>query len=83
MSVLDYVAIGLIFFLVCLGCLTIVLLGRWPGYIASKREHPYRSAVTIGGWVTLFAGGIFYPLVLIWAYSGSTDEEVSKRGENS
>ncbi|WP_366140690.1 DUF3302 domain-containing protein [uncultured Shimia sp.] len=39
----------------------------------TARDHPYRTAVTIGGWVTLIGGGVFFPLVLIWAYAGTPD----------
>ena len=76
MTTLDYIAIGMILFMVGLGIGVIVFLGGWPGRVAAKRKHPYRSAVSIGGWVTLVAGGVLFPLVLIWAYAGSTDAEV-------
>ena len=75
MTSLDYVALGMLLFMAILGICVFVFLGGWPGRVAAKHNHPYLSAVTIGGWVTLIAGGIFYPLVLIWAYAGSTDAE--------
>lgn len=77
MTSLDYVALGMLLFMAILGICVLVFLGGWPGRVAAKRNHPYLSAVTIGGWVTLIAGGIFYPLVLIWAYAGSTDAEAA------
>ena len=77
MTTLDYIAIGMILFMVGLGIGAFVFLGGWPGRVAAERRHPYRSAVSIGGWVTLIAGGVLYPLVLIWAYAGSTDAEVA------
>ena len=77
MTSLDYVALGMLLFTAVLVVCVVVFLGRWPGLVAAKRNHPYQSAVTIGGWVTLIAGGIFYPLVLIWAYAGSTDAEAA------
>jgi len=81
MNTLDYVAIGMLVFLVGLAIAVVVYLGGWPGRVAAARQHPYRQAVTIGGWITLIAGGVLYPLVLIWAYAGSTDADVAALGE--
>jgi hypothetical protein len=78
MSGLDYAALFVLAFLGGLLVGVLLFLGSWPGRAAAKRRHPYQSAVTIGGWVSLFGGGIFYPLVLIWAYAGSTDAEIQK-----
>lgn len=47
-------------------------LGLWPGKVAKQRNHPYRDAITIGSWITLIAGGILWPLILIWAYTTPT-----------
>ncbi|SLN11095.1 Inner membrane protein YiaW [Falsiruegeria litorea R37] len=77
MTALDYIAIGMILFMAGLGIGVFVFLGGWPGRVAAKRRHPYRSAVSVGGWITLIAGGVLFPLVLIWAYAGSTDAEVA------
>jgi hypothetical protein len=45
-----------------------IALGMMPGYIARKRGHPWAEAVSVGGWVTLIFGFVFWPLVMIWAY---------------
>jgi hypothetical protein len=45
-----------------------VALGMLPGAIARKRGHPWAEAVSVGGWVTLIFGFVFWPLVMIWAY---------------
>ena len=45
-----------------------VLIGMLPGMVARKRNHPWAEAVSIGGWVTLIFGFVFWPLVMIWAY---------------
>lgn len=78
MSGLDYAALGVLVFLAAILLGVAVFVGGWPGRIARKRKHPYTSAVSVGGWVSLIAGGVFFPLVLIWAYAGSTDAEVLK-----
>jgi len=46
----------------------IVFLAMLPGMIAKKREHPWKQAVTVAGWVTLLLGFALWPLALIWAY---------------
>ncbi|MBO9448797.1 DUF3302 domain-containing protein [Tropicibacter sp. R16_0] len=77
MTGLDYVAIGMLLFLASLAIGVFVFLGGWPGRVAAKRRHPYQSAVSIGGWLTLIAGGVLFPLVVMWAYAGSTDADVA------
>lgn len=75
MSGLDYAAIAVLLFMLALAVTVFWFIGSWPGRAAAARNHPYRTAVTIGGWVTLVAGGVFWPLVLIWAYAGNRDAE--------
>ena len=65
----DFAAI-LILVLLCVIILGLIyFLASWPGRIAVERGHPYASAIQIGGWATLLFGGIFWPLVLMWAYA--------------
>lgn len=78
MNALDYVALSVLAFMVALVIGVLVFLGSWPGRVAAKRKHPYTTGVAVGGWATLLLGGIFFPLVLIWAYSGSSDEVVTR-----
>ncbi len=73
MTGLDYAALGMLAFMVALAIGAVRFVGGWPGRVATKRNHPYRSAVAVGGWITLIAGGVFFPIVLIWAYAGSPD----------
>jgi len=51
-----------------------VALAMWPGRAARSRNHPYAEAVNIAGWVGLLAGGVLWPLALIWAYVTPADE---------
>jgi hypothetical protein len=78
MTSLDYVALGMLGFMAALAIVVIVFLAGWPGRVAANRKHPYRTGVTIGGWITLIGGGVFFPLVLIWAYSGTPDADLHK-----
>jgi hypothetical protein len=65
--VLDYVALGVIFFLLILVTVAIVLIGSLPGKIAVKRGHPWPEAVNVASWIGL-ATGVFWPIAFIWAY---------------
>jgi prepilin signal peptidase PulO-like enzyme (type II secretory pathway) len=68
MTGLDFAAWFVLAFLAVLSIAVVFFIGSLPGRIAKKREHPYAEAISIGGWVTMLAGGILWPLVLIWAY---------------
>ncbi len=74
MTGLDYAALGLLAFLAILAIGVLVALATWPGRVAAARGHPYRAAVSVGGWVTLIGGGVFFPLLVVWAYAGVPDE---------
>jgi hypothetical protein len=68
MSLVDIFAIIVLVILIATVVAVFVALGMLPGYIARKRGHPWAEAVSIGGWVTLIFGFVFWPLVMIWAY---------------
>ncbi|MBP1887438.1 DUF3302 domain-containing protein [Sinorhizobium mexicanum] len=68
MSMIDIFAWIVLIVLVLSTVFVIVFLAMLPGMIAKRRNHPWAEAVTVGGWVTLFFGFVFWPLVLIWAY---------------
>ena len=46
-----------------------VAAARLPGQIARSRQHPQAEAVAVAGWVGLLAGGVLWPVALIWAFS--------------
>ena len=58
MTGLDYAAWFVLVFLAVLGIAVVLFIGSLPGRIAKKREHPYAEAISVGGWVTMLAGGI-------------------------
>ena len=51
----------------------LVFLAMWPGLTAKSRNHPYADAVNIAGWVGMLAGGVLWPMALIWAYATRSD----------
>lgn len=64
---LDYVALGVILFLLVLITAAIVVLGSLPGKIARRRGHPWPDAVNVASWIGL-ATGVFWPVAFIWAF---------------
>lgn len=68
MAPLDIFA-WIVLVVLCISSVTVVIgLAGLPGAIARRRNHPWAHAVAVGGWVTLFTGFVFWPIVLIWAY---------------
>lgn len=68
MAALDIFAWIVLIVLIASTAAVAIFLAMLPGMIARKRNHPWREAVAIGGWVTLFLGFVLWPAVLIWAY---------------
>ncbi len=64
---LDNIALGVLFFLICAIAAVIVAIGGIPGNIARKRNHPWPAAVNTAGWLGLITG-VLWPLALIWAF---------------
>ncbi len=58
-----------LFTMVATGLGIFIFLGLWPSMVAKQRNHPYVDAIAIGSWVLLIAGGVLWPLILIWAYA--------------
>ena len=65
--VLDYVALGVIFFILVLVTVVIVLIGSTPGKIAHRRGHPWPDAVNAASWIGL-ATGVLWPFAFVWAF---------------
>lgn len=68
MTALDIFAWIVLLVLVASSVAVVIYLAMLPGMVARKRNHPWAQAVAVGGWVTLFLGFAFWPLVLVWAY---------------
>ena len=71
MDALSIFALLILIMIAVLIGAAIWFLGSLPGKVAVERNHPYATAIQVGGWATLFLGVVFWPLVLMWAYSAS------------
>ena len=79
MSGIDIFAWIVLIVLIASTVFVVIFLAMLPGMIARRRDHPWKEAVTVGGWVTLFLGFALWPLVLIWAYVDIPRREVPER----
>jgi len=66
--VLNYVALGFIFFLILMAAVIIVQLGSLPGKIAHRRGHPKADAVNAASWISFVSLGALWPLAFVWAF---------------
>jgi hypothetical protein len=64
---LDYVALGLLFFVFITLVYGIVAIHDIPYGIAKARHHPHQDAIHIAGWVSLFTLHVLWPFLFIWA----------------
>jgi hypothetical protein len=78
MSFIDIFAWIVLILLLAMLVAIFVLIGMLPGLIARRRHHPWAEAVSIGGWVTLIFGFVFWPLIMIWAYVDFPDRRETK-----
>ena len=64
---LEYVALGLIFFVVIVLFYGIIVIHDIPYEIAKKRNHPHQDAIHVAGWVSLLTLHVIWPFLWIWA----------------
>ena len=69
MSGLDIFAIIVLLILIVAAVAIWIALAMLPGKIAAKRNHPQAEAINIGGWLGAIFGGVFWPIVLVWAFT--------------
>ncbi len=74
MSGLDIFALVVLLVMIGVAIGIFIFLGLFPGRVAKQRNHPQVDAITIGSWVALLAGGVLWPLILIWAYVRYKDD---------
>jgi hypothetical protein len=65
--VLNYVALGMLFFVVVVLFYGIIAIHDIPYLIAKSRNHPHGDAIHAAGWVSLFTLHALWPFLWIWA----------------
>ncbi|PTQ66903.1 DUF3302 domain-containing protein [Pseudomonas sp. GV071] len=64
---LDYFALGILFFVGIVLFYGIIALHDIPYEIAKHRNHPHQDAIHATGWVSLFTLHVLWPFLWIWA----------------
>ncbi len=64
---LDYIALGLLFFVAITLFYGIIAIHDIPYEIAKERNHPHQDAIHVSGWVSLFTLHVIWPFLWIWA----------------
>ena len=64
---LDYFALGILFFVGFTLFYGIIAIHDIPYEIAKHRNHPQQDAIHVAGWISLFTLHVLWPFLWIWA----------------
>ena len=65
---LDAFAFVVFAVLIFVGVIIVVNLGKLPGQLARKWNHPQASAINAMSWVGIATGGLLWPVAFVWAF---------------
>jgi Protein of unknown function (DUF3302) len=66
---LDAFAFVVFAVLIFVGVIIVVTLGKLPGQLAHKWNHPQASAINAMSWIGIATGGLLWPVAFIWAFT--------------
>ncbi|SHH58351.1 DUF3302 domain-containing protein [Bradyrhizobium erythrophlei] len=66
---LDAFAFFVFAVLILVGVIIVVSLGKLPGQLAQKWQHPQAGAINAMSWVGIATGGLLWPIAFIWAFT--------------
>ena len=66
---LDAFAFVVFAILIFVGVVIVVNLGKLPGQLARKWNHPQASAINAMSWVGIATGGLLWPVAFVWAFT--------------
>jgi len=81
-GVLDAFVFLVFAVLIFVGVIIVVNLGKLPGQLAHKWQHPQAAAINVMSWVGIATGGLLWPIAFIWAFTtpfgtrSAGDEEI-------
>ena len=67
LAFLDYIALGILFFVALVLFYGIIAIHDIPYEIAKSRNHPQQDALHVAGWISLFTLHAIWPFLWIWA----------------
>jgi hypothetical protein len=68
-GVLDAFAFIVFAVLIFVAVLIVVNLGKLPGELARKWDHPQAAAINAMSWIGIATGGLLWPIAFIWAFT--------------
>jgi hypothetical protein len=66
---LDAFAFVVFAILIFVGAIIVVSLGKLPGQLAHKWEHPQAGAINAMSWIGIATRGLLWPVAFIWAFT--------------
>jgi hypothetical protein len=66
---LDAFAFVVFAVLIFVGVVIVVNLGKLPGQLAHKWNHPQAGAINAMSWIGIATGGLLWPVAFIWAFT--------------
>ena len=66
---LDAFAFVVFAVLIFVGVIIVVNLGKLPGQLAHKWNHPQASAINAMSWIGIATGGLLWPVAFVWAFT--------------
>ncbi|MGY0574268.1 DUF3302 domain-containing protein [Bradyrhizobium sp. RDM12] len=66
---LDAFAFVVFAVLIFVGVIIVVNLGKLPGQLARKWNHPQAGAINAMSWIGIATGGLLWPVAFIWAFT--------------
>jgi hypothetical protein len=66
---LDAFAFLVFAVLIFVGVIVVVSLGKLPGQLAHKWDHPQAGAINAMSWIGIATGGLLWPIAFIWAFT--------------
>jgi hypothetical protein len=85
---LDAFACVVFAVLIFVGVIIVVNLGKLPGQLAHKWNHPQAGAINAMSWIGIATGGLLWPVAFIWAFTmpfgvKSTIEDDDQAGDSA
>jgi Protein of unknown function (DUF3302) len=82
---LDAFAFVVFAVLIFVGIVIVVNLGKLPGQLAHKWNHPQAGAINAMSWIGIATGGLLWPVAFVWAFTTpygmkSARDEVQSHG---
>jgi hypothetical protein len=65
---LDAFAFVVFAVLIFVGVVIVVSLGKLPGQLAHRWDHPQAAAINAMSWIGIATGGLLWPVAFIWAF---------------